>query len=1259
MPFSLPQSSDRVRRVFGATALALTLAATSTIAQFGVFNEGFEGEIWDLIATLDLPDVEDGDGDPDTSFNWASGIAWVNGEVFVADNYSTVITKFDQNLQPVAMPDADWYGKDGTPTYGWAPNEAISADVVVDGQPAQKALIISDFAQNRIFAFWPDGEHIFTIELPDPDPGVTIWGLNGVALSVGGYFNLTHPIGADPTLAVVGTLAAAWPEYYGIASGGAVIYQNSSFGYNGVSGQFDAAAPDRILTGGVAETGDAAIPAVKALTGVTFDSAGNFYMVDSWTGRLHGYDSNFDHQFAFGTPTPDGVTTLEFEEAYGMTLWPSAAGDRLLITLPYQNAAVVYAPVPRSGTPSTIDYLFRLDGLGAVEGLPHSSAFDPLNGRVAVSDSGDNSVKVFQTPVLAVFDLKISVGGESVSTICGGGNYNVSFSITVPEGRSTVEDVSPVLLVNGAPAGFDPAPGDPSYGISGVGPLAARDVISYTYSFTAPNIGIPQEIDFTASATGSTTSMGAGGDRAPVTDILSKIAELAVVDCGGGNAAPEITASVPMPPEASGWTRIEPTIPAPVSFAVTLTGSDIDGSVMKIAYRATGTNAIVATEVEASSVPVTIVQPGVTTIFFKAQDDDLLWSEESSLTVRLDNTLPSICLSIPPAPGQKAPTEWWWHGPVTIPVLVLDSQDSSPQLVAPFPAQLVGTNLVFPNEGAMQVATLTARDQAGHERVLDSNTTLDVCGPGRVGRNINIDMTTPTASADVAEGPVYPGPLTVTLSGQDPGAASDGSSSEVRYIDHSVDGFLTFTRVPAASVPVELHQPTTLQFRAVDWAGNVGDPVTRTYNVNRAPVADPDDYTTDEDTVLNVAAPGVLGDDVDADLNALSAILVSGPAHGVLVLNANGSFTYTPDANYHGPDSFSYKTNDGLTDSNIASVSITVHAVNDAPVSAPDSYAAVEDTPLQVTAPGVLSNDSDVDSDPLGLTAILVSAPAHGTLVLNADGSFGYTPNANFHGSDTFTYRATDGLAAGSVATATITVAPRNDPPVAVNDFVSTPYGTPVTIAVLANDTASDADDTLAIQSVSNMVGGDAVANANGTVTFTPAPGFSGAAGFSYTVVDSGGLTATADVAVTVGPANTEPICTAAFANADLWPPNHKAFYVTVGGVVDPEGLPIGVTFTSILQDEPTNSVGQGNTMQDGGIEMNGAKAWIRAERSGTKTVPGDGRVYLIGFTATDAGGLNCSGTVRVDVPHDQRGTPATLSPGRWNSITGALVTPP
>jgi VCBS repeat-containing protein len=514
---------------------------------------------------------------------------------------------------------------------------------------------------------------------------------------------------------------------------------------------------------------------------------------------------------------------------------------------------------------------------------------------------------------------------------------------------------------------------------------------------------------------------------------------------------------------------------------------------------------------------------------------------------------------------------------------------------------------------------------------IDEDVALHVPAPGVLGNDTDVDSDVLSLTAVLETGPAH-GTLT-------PGA--DGS----------------FVYMPDA----DFHGSDAFTYRASDGsaASNLAT-VTITVNpVPDAPVAADDAYATNEDTALSVPAPGVLGNDADVDQSALAAILVSGPSHGALTLNPNGSFTYTPDADYSGPDSFSYQANDGIADSNIATVVMTVNAVNDAPVAVDDAYPVDEDTVLPVAAPGVLSNDSDIDSDPLGLTAILVAAPAHGTLVLNADGSFAYTPHANFDGSDTFTYRANDGSAAGNVATVTITVTPINDPPSAANDFASTPYATPVVIAVLANDSASDAGDTLAIQSVSNMVGGIAVANLNGTVTFTPAPGFSGAAGFSYTAVDSGGLTATADVTVTVGPANIEPICTDAFANADLWPPNHKAVYVTVGGVVDPEGFPIGVTFTSILQDEPTNSVGQGNTMQDGGIELNGARAWVRAERSGTKKVPGDGRVYLIGFTATDAGGLTCTGTVRVDVPHDQRGTPATLSPGRWNSLTGAPITTP
>ena len=137
----------------------------------------------------------------------------------------------------------------------------------------------------------------------------------------------------------------------------------------------------------------------------------------------------------------------------------------------------------------------------------------------------------------------------------------------------------------------------------------------------------------------------------------------------------------------------------------------------------------------------------------------------------------------------------------------------------------------------------------------------------------------------------------------------------------------------------------------------------------------------------------MLDNDSDAEGDGLSAMLVTGPAHGTLTLNADGSFIYTPDANYHGADSFTYRASDGVADSAETTVVLTVDPVNDTPVAADNSYSTDEDTALVVAAPGVLGNDTDLDGD--SLQAVLVSGPSQGTLTLNANGSFTYTPASN------------------------------------------------------------------------------------------------------------------------------------------------------------------------------------------------------------------------------------------------------------------------
>src|SRR5207247_6027401 len=116
--------------------------------------------------------------------------------------------------------------------------------------------------------------------------------------------------------------------------------------------------------------------------------------------------------------------------------------------------------------------------------------------------------------------------------------------------------------------------------------------------------------------------------------------------------------------------------------------------------------------------------------------------------------------------------------------------------------------------------------------------------------------------------------------------------------------------------------------------------------LTNAPVDINENYSLNHDTTLTLGAPGVLANDTDADGDGFSAVLVGLPSHGGVILNSNGSFTYSPAPGYNGPDSFTYKANDGLADSGVATVAITGHAGNNAPAAVDDNYTLDEDTTL-------------------------------------------------------------------------------------------------------------------------------------------------------------------------------------------------------------------------------------------------------------------------------------------------------------------------
>ena len=168
----------------------------------------------------------------------------------------------------------------------------------------------------------------------------------------------------------------------------------------------------------------------------------------------------------------------------------------------------------------------------------------------------------------------------------------------------------------------------------------------------------------------------------------------------------------------------------------------------------------------------------------------------------------------------------------------------------------------------------------------------------------------------------------------------------------------------------------------------------------------------------------------------------------------------------------------------------------------------------------------------------------------------------------------------------------------------------------------------------------------DGNIGIGPTPSHTYLAAGTYdvtlTVTDNDGAMETAMTTADIfdSPSNNAPVCTAAYPSTEIiWPPNHKFVPVSVHGVTDSDGDPISISIDSIFQDEPVNTYGDGDTARDGrGIGLSVAE--IRAERSGTKKVPGNGRVYHIGFTASDGRGATCSGTVAIGVPHNINDVP-------------------
>ena len=330
----------------------------------------------------------------------------------------------------------------------------------------------------------------------------------------------------------------------------------------------------------------------------------------------------------------------------------------------------------------------------------------------------------------------------------------------------------------------------------------------------------------------------------------------------------------------------------------------------------------------------------------------------------------------------------------------------------------------------------------------------------------------------------------------------------------SVDpsGLVTYIPTPNFNGTAEIYY-TVQDFTTLE--SNTASITIDVAPVNDVPVAVDDTPSTDEDTPLS---GNVSTNDTPSGDGGNSWSLTSGPSHGSLTLNsANGTYTYTPSSNYNGTDAFTYSLCDGdvIPDCSTATVSITVNPVNDVPVAVDDTPSTDEDTPL---AGNVSTNDTP--SGDGGNTWSLVGVnggASNGTVTMNSDGTYTYTPAANFNGTDAFTYTLCDNTPDCSTATVSITVNPVNDAPTANDDHTSTNVNASVSLNITTNDVDIDGSiydpsvdlntSSAGIQTTITTAQGTWTSDNAGHVLFVPALNFAGTAILPYTVNDNDGAT--------------------------------------------------------------------------------------------------------------------------------------------------------
>ena len=561
--------------------------------------------------------------------------------------------------------------------------------------------------------------------------------------------------------------------------------------------------------------------------------------------------------------------------------------------------------------------------------------------------------------------------------------------------------------------------------------------------------------------------------------------------------------------------------------------------------------------------------------------------------------------------------------PVTVPVLANDSDpDGQPVTLVSVAgatngtATLQGSQVLFtPATGYFGLAsfTYTIADPAG--LTASAQAVIQVADRIKLPPIARDDLTTMLVGATTTIDPrVNDSDPDGTIAGLV--VTSVGPSSGVTA---TIVGGLVELRAPAAAgtytVPYTITDPDGLTASAT---------ITVTVDTppNRPPIAKNDAASTPYGTAVSI---NVLANDTDPDGGPLTITAIGPPPTNGSAQIVNGAISYTPASSFSGVDRFGYTIADDKGATASAVVTVTVNACSAvAPALTSDSTYTRYATPVTI---GLFSNDAS----PVG--TLVVANPNVGSVAVNdaATGTVTYTPPNGFNGTAGFSYTVTNACGVSATASVSIQV---NRAPTANPDAATTAYGVAVPIAVLANDTDPD-NDPLTIVSVASPVGGTAAISGS-DVVFTPAAGFSGVGGFSYTIRDIGGLTSSAAVTVTVSPRiNHPPIAVADSASTA------HATAVTVLPLAndsDPDGDALTLT-----------SAGPASPVGSGAVTIGGASVTFTPAVgfTGTATIP---------YSISDGNGGTASSTISVSVAAPIN-HPPTANPDTASTLQDTAVT--